>query len=147
HGPGHLHRCDPVGGHAAAAVERHDARHFYRRREPDLVWLALRRLGRRYDGQHEVFAGLLPRLITELSFRKKVPFGVPFFCWGAKGVSELTILMPCLNEAATLAQCIAKARGFLERTGIDGEVLVADNGSLDGSRAVAERAGARVVEV
>ena len=55
--------------------------------------------------------------------------------------------MPCLNEAATLAQCIAKARGFLERTGFDGEVLVADNGSVDGSRAVAERAGARVVEV
>jgi glycosyltransferase involved in cell wall biosynthesis len=55
--------------------------------------------------------------------------------------------MPCLNEAATVAQCIAKARGFLERTGIDGEVLVADNGSADGSRAVAERAGARVVEV
>src|SRR5947207_12509701 len=55
--------------------------------------------------------------------------------------------MPCLNEAATVAKCIAKARGFLERTGIDGEVLVADNGSVDGSRLVAERAGARVVEV
>jgi glycosyltransferase involved in cell wall biosynthesis len=62
-------------------------------------------------------------------------------------VAELTILMPCLNEAGTVAQCIAKARGFLERTGIDGEVLVADNGSVDGSRVVAERAGARVVEV
>ena len=62
-------------------------------------------------------------------------------------MTELTILMPCLNEAATVAQCIAKARGFLERTGIDGEVLVADNGSADGSRALAERAGARVVEV
>src|SRR5258706_15710728 len=55
--------------------------------------------------------------------------------------------MPCLNEAATVVQCIARARGFLERTGIDGEVLVADNGSADGSRAVAERAGARVVEI
>src|ERR1041385_1729697 len=55
--------------------------------------------------------------------------------------------MPCLNEAGTVAQCIAKARGFLERTGIDGEVLVADNGSVDGSPVVAERAGARVVEV
>ena len=59
----------------------------------------------------------------------------------------MTILMPCLNEAATVAQCIAKARGFLERMGIDGEVLVADNGSADGSRTVAERAGARVVDV
>jgi glycosyltransferase involved in cell wall biosynthesis len=62
-------------------------------------------------------------------------------------VTELTILMPCLNEAATVALCIAKARGFLERTGIDGEVLVADNGSVDGSLLVAQRAGARVVEV
>ncbi|HEX6528485.1 MAG TPA: glycosyltransferase family 2 protein [Burkholderiales bacterium] len=55
--------------------------------------------------------------------------------------------MPCLNEAATVGSCVAKARGFLERAGIDGEVLVADNGSNDGSRALAERAGARVVEV
>ena len=62
-------------------------------------------------------------------------------------MTELTILMPCLNEAATIGSCIAKARGFLERAGIDGEVLVADNGSSDGSRALAQRAGARVVEV
>ncbi|MGQ0833486.1 MAG: glycosyltransferase family 2 protein, partial [Gammaproteobacteria bacterium] len=62
-------------------------------------------------------------------------------------MTELTILMPCLNEAATIGSCIAKARGFLERTGIEGEVLIADNGSEDGSRALAERAGARVVDV
>ena len=62
-------------------------------------------------------------------------------------MTELTILMPCLNEAATIGSCIAKARGFLEREGIEGEVLIADNGSDDGSRALAERAGARVVEV
>ncbi|HEU5178391.1 MAG TPA: glycosyltransferase family 2 protein [Burkholderiales bacterium] len=62
-------------------------------------------------------------------------------------MTELTILMPCLNEAATVGSCIAKARGFLERAGIEGEVLIADNGSDDGSRALAERAGARVVEV
>jgi hypothetical protein len=60
---------------------------------------------------------------------------------------ELTILMPCLNEAATVARCVAKARGFLERRGIAGEVLVADNGSDDGSLELAERAGARVVRV
>jgi glycosyltransferase involved in cell wall biosynthesis len=58
---------------------------------------------------------------------------------------ELTILMPCLNEAETIATCVRKARGFLERTGIVGEVLVADNGSSDGSVELARRAGARVV--
>jgi hypothetical protein len=47
-------------------------------------------------------------------------------------MTELTILMPCLNEAATVGACVAKARGFLERAGIAGEVLVADNGSEDG---------------
>jgi glycosyltransferase involved in cell wall biosynthesis len=62
-------------------------------------------------------------------------------------MTELTILMPCLNEAATVGSCIGKARDFLQRTGIEGEVLVADNGSDDGSRAVAERAGARIVQV
>jgi glycosyltransferase involved in cell wall biosynthesis len=62
-------------------------------------------------------------------------------------MTELTILMPCLNEAATVGTCIAKARGFLERTGVEGEVLIADNGSDDGSQALAERAGARVVQV
>ncbi len=59
---------------------------------------------------------------------------------------ELTILMPCLDEARTVALCVARARGFLERSGIDGEVLVADNGSTDGSQRLAEAAGARVVQ-
>jgi len=58
---------------------------------------------------------------------------------------ELTILMPCLNEAETLAICIEKANKFLARTGIKGEVLISDNGSTDGSREIAERHGARVV--
>src|SRR2546428_10760765 len=62
-------------------------------------------------------------------------------------MTEFTILMPCLNEAATVGNCVAKARGFLARAQITGEVLVADNGSRDSSRAVAEQAGARVVEV
>src|SRR5258708_27625576 len=60
---------------------------------------------------------------------------------------ELTILMPCLNEARTLPACIAKARHFLERSGIAGEIVVADNGSTDGSQALAGRLGARVVDV
>ena len=62
-------------------------------------------------------------------------------------MTELTILMPCLNEAATVGACVAKARGFLGRAGIDGEVLVADNGSSDGSQALAAAGGARVVAV
>jgi len=60
---------------------------------------------------------------------------------------ELTVLMPCLNEAETVATCVRKAAGFLARTGIDGEVLVADNGSTDGSQRLAADAGARVVAV
>ena len=60
---------------------------------------------------------------------------------------ELTILMPCLNEAETVAVCVEKAKGFLIRTGISGEVIVADNGSTDGSQAHAINAGARVVNV
>ena len=60
---------------------------------------------------------------------------------------ELTILMPCLNEAETLATCIVKARSFLDRTGIAGEIVIADNGSTDGSRDIATANGARVVPV
>lgn len=60
---------------------------------------------------------------------------------------ELTIVMPCLNEAETLAACIQKARLGLERAGVRGEILVADNGSTDGSVALAEKLGARVVHV
>lgn len=59
---------------------------------------------------------------------------------------ELTILMPCLNEAETLEVCITKAQGFLSRTGISGEVLISDNGSTDGSQEIAIRNGARVSE-
>jgi glycosyltransferase involved in cell wall biosynthesis len=58
---------------------------------------------------------------------------------------ELTILMPCLNESATIATCIAKARAFLTRANIHGEVLVSDNGSTDGSQAIAQSIGARVI--
>jgi glycosyltransferase involved in cell wall biosynthesis len=60
---------------------------------------------------------------------------------------ELSIVMPCLNEAETLAVCIDKAQGYLDRTGIAGEVLIADNGSTDGSQAIAKDHGARVVDI
>lgn len=60
---------------------------------------------------------------------------------------ELSVVMPCLNEAETLEICIRKALRALANLHIPGEVIVADNGSTDGSQAIAERAGARVVSV
>ncbi len=60
---------------------------------------------------------------------------------------ELTVLMPCLDEAETIGICIEKAMGYMARRGIAGEVLIADNGSTDGSQGIAERLGARVVPV
>jgi glycosyltransferase involved in cell wall biosynthesis len=60
---------------------------------------------------------------------------------------ELTILMPCLNEARTVEPCVRAAKSYLTEAGIDGEVLVADNGSTDASVEIAVAAGARVVHV
>jgi len=60
---------------------------------------------------------------------------------------QLTVLMPCLNEAETLAKCINKANAWIARSGIEAEVVIADNGSTDGSQAIAESLGARVVPV
>jgi glycosyltransferase involved in cell wall biosynthesis len=60
---------------------------------------------------------------------------------------ELSVVMPCLNEAATVADCVRQARDALATYGIHGEVVVADNGSTDGSRELAAAAGARVVAV
>ncbi len=60
---------------------------------------------------------------------------------------ELTILMPCLNEQQTVAQCVRLARQFLEENDVCGEVLVADNGSTDNSASLAQEAGARVVNI
>jgi glycosyltransferase involved in cell wall biosynthesis len=60
---------------------------------------------------------------------------------------ELTILMPCLNEALTVETCVRKAQSYLRRRNIFGEVLLADNGSTDGSQSLAQAAGARVIHV
>lgn len=60
---------------------------------------------------------------------------------------ELTILMPCLNEQRTIGTCIAKAWSYLESHGIAGEVLIADNGSTDGSIELARSSRARIVSV
>jgi hypothetical protein len=65
----------------------------------------------------------------------------------AEDALELSIVMPCLNEAETLALCIRKAQEFLRTSGIAGEVVIADNGSTDGSRQIANAMGARLVGV
>ena len=58
---------------------------------------------------------------------------------------EVSVVLPCLNEAETVGSCVRKAIGALERLGVNGEVIVVDNGSIDGSRDLAKAAGARVV--
>lgn len=60
---------------------------------------------------------------------------------------KLTILMPCLDEAETLEICIKKANAWIQKSGISAEVVVADNGSTDGSQKIAADNGARVVDV
>jgi glycosyltransferase involved in cell wall biosynthesis len=60
---------------------------------------------------------------------------------------ELSVVMPCLNESATVGICVQKALASMERHGIRGEVIVADNGSTDGSREIAKESGARVVPI
>jgi glycosyltransferase involved in cell wall biosynthesis len=64
-----------------------------------------------------------------------------------KNFPEVSIIMPCLNEADTLAACIGKARRALNEQNIPGEIIVADNGSTDGCQAIARRLGARVISV
>jgi glycosyltransferase involved in cell wall biosynthesis len=58
----------------------------------------------------------------------------------------VSVVIPCLNEAETIAECVAQARAVLDQNGIDGEVLVVDNGSTDGSGELARTAGATVVD-
>ena len=60
---------------------------------------------------------------------------------------ELTIVMPCLNEAETLATCIKKAQSFFVKEQVNGEIVIADNGSTDGSQKIAEDLNARVVSI
>jgi glycosyltransferase involved in cell wall biosynthesis len=60
---------------------------------------------------------------------------------------ELSIVMPCLNEAETLAICIRKAQSYIERSGVSAEIVIGDNGSTDGSQAIATGLGARVISV
>jgi glycosyltransferase involved in cell wall biosynthesis len=60
---------------------------------------------------------------------------------------ELSVVMPCLNEADTIEVCVSKALRAIETAGLDAEVVIADNGSTDGSQALAEKLGARVVNV
>ncbi len=65
----------------------------------------------------------------------------------ARPAPEVSIVMPCLNEAETLAVCIEKAQKYLRENGVDGEVLIADNGSTDGSQDIAMNLGARVISI
>jgi glycosyltransferase involved in cell wall biosynthesis len=60
---------------------------------------------------------------------------------------DVSIVLPCLNEAETLESCVRQACAAIESSGLSGEVVVADNGSTDGSQALARGAGARVVDV
>lgn len=60
---------------------------------------------------------------------------------------ELSIVMPCLNESKTVGDCIKKAQTFLKTSNVRGEIIIADNGSTDGSKQIAEQLGARVVDV
>src|SRR6204780_334972 len=79
--------------------------------------------------------------------RRDGPKGADPLTMKEKENVELTVVMPCLNEAETVATCVRKAVGFLREHDIDGEVLVAGNGSTDGSQRLAIDAGARVVPV
>ena len=75
------------------------------------------------------------------------PDAVPLGTEAGGASVEVSVVMPCLNEADTLAVCVEKAWQGLREIGAHGEVIVADNGSTDASREIAERTGARVVEV
>src|SRR5688572_5444507 len=71
----------------------------------------------------------------------------PVFDADAPAPLEASVVMPCLNEADTVVTCVTKALAAMRTHGIRGEVIVADNGSTDGSQGLATAAGARVVPV
>lgn len=75
------------------------------------------------------------------------PVTSPLVAKPAAAAVELTVLMPCLNEAETLETCVKKAQRSISEMEISGEVVVADNGSTDGSQEIARRCGARVVPI
>ncbi|MEM7680457.1 MAG: glycosyltransferase family 2 protein [Planctomycetota bacterium] len=83
--------------------------------------------------------GAAPRLDRPVVVEPDRPAGV--------AGPEVSVVMPCLNEADTLAACIRKAWHGLEQAGVAGEVVVADNGSTDGSQAIARAEGARLIDV
>src|SRR5687767_11672841 len=89
-----------------------------------------------------------PRL-RQLETAQALPAPAPTFPPPSRADLDITILMPCLNESRTLPACIESAREALQtlndQHGLDGEILVSDNGSDDGSRELSESLGARVV--
>src|SRR6202046_1285199 len=86
-------------------------------------------------------------MIWSSSASPKRPWSVSVSVMGDGVRVELTVVMPCLNEAETVATCVRKAVKFIADSGISGEVVVADNGSTDGSGQRAAAAGARVVPI
>lgn len=76
--------------------------------------------------------------------RRAAPSGTKFL---AASRPEVAVVIPCLNEVETIGICVEKAARALTQAGIDGEIIVADNGSSDGSQALAEALGARIVPV
>jgi hypothetical protein len=81
------------------------------------------------------------------ALRKSTPRPTPTRPPQAAEEVELSIVMPCLNEAETIGVCVKKAKAFLAEHGLAGEVIVADNGSTDGSQQIANALGARIVHV
>jgi glycosyltransferase involved in cell wall biosynthesis len=85
--------------------------------------------------------------VQDVKKKEQTDAPVGFVPRSAAAECELTVVIPCLNEAETLALVIDRARRFLQAYDVSGEVVVADNGSTDGSTAIAIGAGARVVPV
>lgn len=67
--------------------------------------------------------------------------------FGNPRTPEFSIIIPCLNESRTLPQCIARANSFIKQTKLAAEIVIGDNGSTDGSQALAKKLGAKVVSV